>query len=149
MPSGYYKIPLQFGALMNREDLAKTSLPESIDQYLRLILVTKYGELDADINFGCKIWEDDFSLGTNHLNYSEDLREHLTHVISKYEKRLSDVQVSLEISQEVSRPAEETGQDVRSNIRTRLDIHIKAVINKTNNPFEKTYSMYISPFSTL
>ncbi|MEA3445413.1 MAG: GPW/gp25 family protein, partial [Bacteroidota bacterium] len=91
MNTGYYKLPLQVESLMNRDDLPKSNLRDSINQYLRLIIISKFGELDSDINFGCKIWEDDFNLGTNHLNYTEELKEHLQQVIEKYEKRLSAI----------------------------------------------------------
>ena len=143
MTTGYYKVPISFESLMNRVDLPKTNLQDSIKQYLKLIIVTRFGELDSDVNFGCKIWEDDFSLGTNLLNYTEELKEHLQHVIFNYEKRLSDVKVNLLISQEV------LGDQKGSSIKTRLDIEIKAVISKTNAPFQNVYSMYISPYASI
>ncbi len=142
MNSGYYTIPFQVSSLMNKDDLPKSNLHESINQYLKLIIVTKFGELDSDMNFGCKIWEDDFSLGTNHLNYTEELKEHLKQVIEQYEKRLSEIKINLLISQEVI-------AHLNNSVKTRLDIEIDGVITKTNSPFQNVFSMYISPYSSI
>lgn len=143
MNTGYYKLPLQVESLMNRDDLQKSNLRDSINQYLRLIIISKFGELDSDINFGCKIWEDDFNLGTNHLNYTEELKEHLQQVIEKYEKRLSAIKIKIIISQEII-----DNQNSQS-IKTRLDIEVNGTISKTNSPFQNVFSMYISPYSSL
>ena len=150
MNPGYYKIPLNVNSLMNFVDLPKSNLHDSIMQYLQLLIVTKFGELDSDTNFGCKIWEDDFCLSTNHLNYIEEMKDHLQKVIKQYEKRLSDVKMNILISQEVTGDSSgNTDKRIKSNIRTRLDIKVNGIITKTNSAFNTVYSMYINPYSSL
>ncbi len=73
MNQKYYKIPLDFGDLIDADaELTKskrtaflqlkktTSLKKSIDEHIELILTTHLGEYKYDRNFGFIIWDREF-----------------------------------------------------------------------------------------
>ena len=48
MKGTYYKIPIDFKALIEKHDLAKTTLETSVDQQLFLLATTAWGECKFD-----------------------------------------------------------------------------------------------------
>jgi phage baseplate assembly protein W len=71
--------------------LAKASLHESITYSVGLILSTRVGMMHFDEEFGCNIWEKEFSdlYTANRAN----IRASLRNSIDKFEKRLYGVSV--------------------------------------------------------
>ena len=49
MKGTYYKTPIDFKALIEKRDLAKTTLATSIDQQLFLLATTAWGECKFDL----------------------------------------------------------------------------------------------------
>jgi len=72
--------------------LSKTDLRQSINCSIGLLLSTRQGALPFEPEFGCNIWDKEFSdiMTTN----KADIRANLRNVIDKYEKRLYNVSVS-------------------------------------------------------
>ena len=62
MKGTYYKTPIDFKALIEKRDLAKTTLATSIDQQLFLLATTAWGECKFDEGFGIGFWEADFDM---------------------------------------------------------------------------------------
>ena len=57
MKGTYYKTPIDFKALIEKRDLAKTTLETSIDQQLFSLATTAWGECKFDEGFGTGFWE--------------------------------------------------------------------------------------------
>ena len=57
MKGTYYKTPIDFKALIEKHDLAKTTLESSIDQQLFLLTTTAWGECKFNEGFGTGFWE--------------------------------------------------------------------------------------------
>ena len=71
----------------------RTSLEDSLAFSVGLILCTRHGSLPFEPEYGCDIWEKEFSdiLMAN----KAEIRSNLRNAIDKYEKRLFNVSVSL------------------------------------------------------
>jgi len=65
----------------------------SISFSIGLLLSTRKGSLPFDFNYGCDIWEKEFS--DLYTANKADLRASIRNAIDKYEKRLYNVSVSL------------------------------------------------------
>jgi len=72
--------------------LGRSSLRESISYSIALILSTVPGHLDFDPEYGCIIWDKEFS--DLHAANKADIRSSLRNAIDKYEKRIYNVYVS-------------------------------------------------------
>jgi len=72
--------------------LGRAEVFDSIAHSIGLILSTRLGMLPFDRQYGCDIWEKEFS-DVQTLNKS-DFRASLRNAIAKYEKRLDNVAVS-------------------------------------------------------
>ena len=88
MKGTYYKTPIDFKALIEKRDLAKTTLETSIDQQLFLLATTAWGECKFDEGFGIGFWEVDFDMLKSDANLKLLVKESLKESIQRYEKRL-------------------------------------------------------------
>ena len=68
--------------------------------------------------------------------------KNINDVLEKYEKRLINHKVNIEISQEEFSHGD---QNVIKRIKRRIDITLKANIKKTNEAFQFQEILYISP----
>jgi len=107
----YLSLPL----LLREGYLDRVGLHESIMYSVGLILSTRPGTLPFEPGFGCDIWDKEFS--DLYTANKAELRSSLRNAIDKYEKRLTDVTVTLV---EVGAGAHETlggGGKVNGNYR--------------------------------
>jgi len=107
----YLSLPL----LLREGYLDRVGLHESIMYSVGLILSTRPGTLPFEPGFGCDIWDKEFS--DLYTANKAELRSSLRNAIDKYEKRLTDVTVTLV---EVGAGAHETrggGVKVNGNYR--------------------------------
>lgn len=138
----YYKQPLNFKKLIDKKDLEKTNLDQSIAQYCNLIITSSFGECKFDENFGCGIWEIDFNLLTN-LNILKDkLAKDILASITQYEKRITMIEVIVEIG-ELGSPAYKTS----TRLKKRINLFINATVVQTRRPFNFHGNFFIGPFS--
>ena len=72
--------------------LRHCDIAESIAHSVGLILSTRLGNLKFDRDFGCSIWEKEYS--DLYSANKSDIRANLRNAISKYEKRLSNANVT-------------------------------------------------------
>ena len=142
MTNEFYQIPINFETILERKEIKRINLKNSISQYIRLIISTHFGEFESDKDFGCLIWEDEFNLNSNHMAYKESLKLFLKDLIGKYENRLKNINVDIDFLQVIKENSEN-----RKVIRTRVDINILASIALTNAGFNLLHSFYISPYS--
>lgn len=134
--------PLNFTALNEGAEHSSCNIHQSIAQRIHLILVTNFGEFRSDPDFGCAIWEHDFENMPNLNLWKDKMIKNVKEILEKYEKRLANHQVNIEVSQEEFSHGE---QVVIKKIKRRIDITMKANIKKTNEAFQFQETLYISP----
>ena len=138
----FYTFPLSPERLMNKQQHPKCRLDQSVASHLHLIITTAFGELPADENFGCSIWENDFDNLTSRHKIKEIIIQSLLISIQKYEPRLSDVKVELSVRQE------EIHSEMESSIiKKRFHLTITGNLNSTNQMFSFQDSFYTAPLS--
>lgn len=137
----YYKIPLQLSGLLEGNELPTCDLRDSISKTLELIIMTRFGEHRHDPSFGCEIWDLDFELIVSENKWEEKLRQSLLKSITTHEHRLSDIQLSVAITEI------EKFQLFKqyTEIKKRVDIRLTGVIHKTGEAFEFSNSLFLSP----
>ncbi|WP_128548705.1 GPW/gp25 family protein [Larkinella soli] len=141
MEKGYYTLPMDFESILERRQHPQCSLKESIHQHLYLLLVTHFGEARYDPSYGCELWESDFSL-MSQLKWKDVIRESFEQSIARYEPRLTQVKVRVEV--------EEFDLMTKTNrfVRKRVGLGVEAFITRTNESFSFFERIFISPLST-
>ncbi|SRR5690606_17714102 len=142
MKPSYYTLPLSFAGIMRQKDHPTCTLQQSVAQYLHLIITTAFGELPADENFGCSIWEHDFDNITSVHKIKEFIRESLQSSIEHYEKRLNNVRIDLLISQE---ELADSRQGAR--VKKKIAVTITGMLQSTNEKFVYEDSFFTGPLS--
>lgn len=140
--SEYLKIPVSLHQIVEQKDLDKTDVKTSIHNMIHLITITAYNEVKHDSQFGTEIWRYDFEniYNTHHLR--EELRKSISKSIKKNEKRLSSVNVNLQIEQ-----VEISSRIQNRRIKTQVKMEISGTIDKTNETFKHIDSFFIGPLS--
>lgn len=139
----YYKIPLQLAGLMEGNELPTCDMHDSISKNLQLIIMTKFGEHRSDPTFGCEIWDLDFELIVNENKWEEKLRQSLLQSITNHEHRISEVQLSVNITEVAKAGLFKR----REETKKRVDIHLTATVHKTGESFSFRNSLFLSPLS--
>src|SRR5438128_12177347 len=125
-----YKLPLQLSKVIEGQELPTCNLNYSIIKNLELIVVTQFGEHRYDATFGCEIWDLDFELIVSKSLWEEKLRKSLQASIMKHEPRLSQIEISIAIS-DIEKP---NFLKRYTEIKRRVDISITGMIKKTGEP---------------
>lgn len=145
MKETYYKLPLNFGRFFeeNGGRLEKCTEVESIDQHIELLLTTCPGEHRFDPDFGCRIWELDFQVIASFKKWNDLFGQYVTEAIARYETRLADLAVDIQLREIV--------KEERANssiaVRKRADIYVKARLVSTGEPVRLGYTLYLGPLS--
>jgi phage baseplate assembly protein W len=140
----FYSIPTAFSALRQKKRLEKRDVAESIDQHIRLILVTRFGEFRYNPDYGCVLWEYDFEILPKMNAWRNEIEQSIAKTLDQLEPRLGQVMVRVRIDLEPSKSSH--GKVVR--IKRRILISVKGVILSTNESFERDdYLIYFSPIS--
>jgi phage baseplate assembly protein W len=143
MSSIFYKIPLQLSTVLEGNELPNSDMVQSISKNLELIIMTKFGEHRSDPSFGCEIWDLDFELIISENLWEEKLRQSMLKSITTHEHRLSNIQLSVNIS------------DVEkfhlfkqfTEIKKTVDIKLTGIIHKTGESFQFKTNLFLSPLS--
>ena len=97
METKFCKLPLDFGALLGEDvensRLASCTEIESIDQFIEMLIDTAPGEHAFDKDFGCEIFYLDFESIISHTRWEGQFSDYITQAITRYEKRLTNVNV--------------------------------------------------------
>ena len=139
MKGTYYKTPIDFKALIEKRDLAKTTLETSIDKQLFLLATTAWGECKFDEGFGIGFWEVDFDMLKSDANLKLLVKESLKEAIQRYEKRLFVQEVEVEVTNQNLSTLEKT------RTKKKVMIYVKGFIKETNNPYEYRTHLFIAP----
>lgn len=103
MKQKYYKLPVRLEKLFEGDirQLERCSELESIDQHIELLLTTCPGEHRFDPKYGCRIWELDFERIVSTEQWKELFTGYVMQAISTYEKRISDITLSVNLQEVV------------------------------------------------
>lgn len=142
MKQQFYSLPLTFAGIMQKKDHPICTLQQSVAQHLHLIITTAFGELPAEENFGCSIWEHDFDNITSAHKIKEYIRESIHNSIEHYEKRLANVRIDLLISQE-----ELMNTNYGARVKKKITITITGLLQSTNERFVYEDSFFTGPLS--
>jgi phage baseplate assembly protein W len=134
--------PVRFGAIIRKAETRRVDLKQSIHNMIHLILTTSFGEVKHDPFFGCEIWQFDFENIYNPHAFKEDLKRSLQNSIRKNEKRLTRVNVDLQIEQ-----MEISTRIKNKRIKTRIMLVVSGLIEKTNEEFAHHEVFFIGPLS--
>ncbi|KFF01753.1 hypothetical protein IX38_16955 [Chryseobacterium luteum] len=137
----YYKIPMDFEAIVNKKDAHKISIDNSISQQIFLISTTALGECKFDETFGTEIWEMDFDLLKTDNSLKEFIVSSMKKAIVMHEKRLllEDVEVSVK--------DHNLGTIGKRRMKKRVVISVKGQVLETNRPFLFQNSFFVGPLS--
>lgn len=135
-----YALPLALDRIVMKQMLAKCPDREAIHQHLYLLMVTHFDETRFDENYGCALWEHDFSI-LSQIKWKDLIRESLEVSISKFERRITQTKVRVEIEEL------EVMSKTNNYVRKRIGVEVKAVIRRTNEPFIFFERIFISPMS--
>lgn len=143
MQNPLYHKPLRFSNTSQGQDMREQDLGGSISQYIELIIFTRYGEHRYNPEFGCEIWDMDFELIQSETIWEEKLRQSLLKSIKKFEKRLYDIDIEVQIS-EINKfyPLRNV-----SEIKKRVEIIIKGKLIKTGEHYTFSTALFLSPLS--
>ena len=139
----YLRLPFRPDMLIQRQEHPLCSLTESIAQHLHLLVTTYYGECKFDEDFGSPIWEADFENITSINVWRNKTGKELEDVIKKYEIRLTDPKVNINLFQE-----EFMDEAVSSKVMKRkVELRVTARVESTSELFEFDTLFYFSPIS--
>ncbi|MBX0289475.1 GPW/gp25 family protein [Hymenobacter sp. HSC-4F20] len=141
MSNEYYRLPLNFEELLQRQPLARCSVQESIAQHLYLMLTTHFGESRFDPAFGCVVWQQDFEAMTN-MRWKDNVQRSVEQMVAAREPRLEQVKVLVGIE-------DFEMKGVNQRIRKRLEVTVRAVLRRTNEPFAFRASLFVAPLSVV
>ena len=117
---------------------------ESIDKHRELLLTTVQGENRFDADYGCRIWELDFESIASSKLWEEQFREFVQDSVSRYEKRIADIELSIELKDVVKE--DRTSGSV--TVRKRAEIYIRARMLSNDEKIRLGYMLYLGPLSS-
>lgn len=141
----FYKIPLDFGLLLDEEqgDIARCSEVDSIYHHIELLITTCPGEHIFDREFGAEIWDMDFERIVSVETWKTKFKEFLQKAISTYERRITSYNLRLDVSNVLH----ENAFDTNVSVRKRVDIYIEATIASSGERYNFHHKLYLGPLS--
>ena len=137
----YLKLPLDLSRTLNGQ-MQRCSYEESIAQHIMMLIVSRYGEVEGKEDYGSVIWDLEFNQVLKNADWEEKVRQSLEATITKYESRLKDIHVRVELT--------EVEEDVRNkfpNARQRVRVWVNGVMVRNDQQFKFSTHLYISPIS--
>ncbi len=147
MAEEYYALPLRCDLLTQGSAARKpvnarvlyTSLEESIQDNIYLLITTPFRSVRFDVEYGCEVWEGDFS-STNESNdtrWTDEIQSSVLRAVRTYEHRLERIEVLAEMDR--------AGGD---DAHKRLVVTVTAEIKKSNHRlFRFQRIILIAPFA--
>lgn len=137
----YLKLPILFEPFFEEQAIATCHIESSIMRFLHLLITTAQEEMKTDEQFGLAFWDEDYSTHITSDLRKEQLVHHLQTQIERYEKRLTDVQVEVQIKNNM---LPQQGVMVE---RRRVEIGVKARLRHSSAPFSFNTAFFIGPFN--
>lgn len=139
----YLEKPLQLELPVESGRLKEVDLGKSISNYLELIIFTRKGEHRFNPDFGCAIWDLDFELIVSESLWEERFRKSLLDSITRYEWRIQDVKVQVNISEvETFFPKRKVAE-----IKKKVMIYVVGKMVETGERYSFSTSLFLSPLS--
>jgi phage baseplate assembly protein W len=139
MSATYYHLPLDLEGILERRQLPRCSVQESIAQHLYLMLTTHFGESRYEPEFGCQVWEQDFEAMTT-MRWKDSVQNSVEQAIRDFEPRLVHARAQVGVM-------DFELKNVSQRIRKRLDVSINATLYRTDEPFAFQASLFVAPLS--
>ena len=137
--NAYYQLPLDLEGIMERQQLPRCSVQESIAQHLYLMLTTYLGESRYQPAFGCEVWEQDFEAMTT-MRWQDDVQHSVEAAIRTYEPRLVRARAQVAVTDYELKNANQ-------RVRKRLDVTITGALHRTDEPFAFQASLFVAPLA--
>ena len=141
MKQSYYKLPLNFSRILQKQDLPECSLEESVQQHIHLLITTVLGENKDDPQYGCQLWDSDFDIRATNNEVKEQVERSVRNAITRYENRLAQIRVSAMVSQE-----EVSGISAKK-INKKIRVTVNGILLRNNSAFSYNTFFFVSPLS--
>lgn len=140
----YFKLPIPFNEILSRKEIDKTNIRFSINQKIQLILLTYFGECRYNPKFGCVVWEYDFTNVSNENAWRDLVVGSLSETLVSNEPRLQNINIKVNIKEE---EFDDPKDHTIKRVKRRLDVNVKANMLETNEPYDYSQMIYVSPIS--
>ena len=140
----YYSMPFRPDVLVEKKRHPLIELRQSIQLNINLLIKTHFGDYRYDKEYGCYIWNKDYTTVTNVPKWKDELRELMQNSIEKYETRLKNIKVTLDM-EEVILSERFKGQPLK--LKKKISVHITGIIKHLSEPFEHYEFLLFSPLS--
>ena len=137
----YLKLPLRFERFFEKQRLSVCTLNDSIARNLHLLITTASEENKLDDRYGSFFWDNDYDIHLSNDGRREVVIESLQQQIALYEKRLVNVVVKVNVKQS------NMNDNIRSQLRRRIEIIVSGNIARSNEPFEFQTGFFIGPMA--
>jgi len=138
----YLDIPVAIPAIMNQQEVRRIDLKRSIHNMIHLITITSYNEVKHNPAFGTEISDYDFENIYNTHTLKDELQKSILNSIRENEKRLVNVNINLQIEQ-----VDFNTKIQNRRIKTRIQMIVNGLIDKTNEPLQHEETFFIGPLS--
>jgi len=140
----YYTFPLDTGGLIEKQPHRLCDLKDSIRMNIDLIIKTHYNENRFNREYGCLIWNKDYSTITNVADWKDEMKSLMLHSIEQNEPRLKDVKLNLDME---DAEIMEKYRDQPLRLKKKITIQISGIIKHLNEPFQHYEFLFFSPLS--
>ncbi|MGB4844272.1 MAG: GPW/gp25 family protein [Ferruginibacter sp.] len=137
--SEYLKLPLKFDQFFQKKKMDRCTLKDSIARNIHLLITTQLEENNQDYNYGSQFWDHDYDIHMTNAMRREMVMNSLKTQLLKYEKRLSKPVVEVNVIQKEYRLAKNL------QLRRRIEIVVKGLLLRSNEPFRFQTSFFIGP----
>ena len=103
--------------------------------------MSEFGSARYDEDFGCLLWEMDFQLVFSINQWKDRMKKSLLSTLDKYESRLQDITISLDVIDEV------VSVQGGNRMRRKLTIEIRGKLRSTGLPYTFWQPIFLNPLS--
>ena len=96
----YLKLPLDLSSALEGR-MERCSNEESIAQHIMMLIVSHYGEVESKNDYGSIIWNLEYNQVVINNDWEENVKKSLEKTITKYERRLKDIRVQVDLTEVV------------------------------------------------
>ena len=140
----YYCIPINANALIEKKHHSLCEIRESVKMNINMIIKTHFCEYRFNQNYGCFIWNQDYSTVANISEWLDELQNSILSSIELNEPRISNIEIKIDL-EEAEFFERFKGQPLR--LKHKLTIEVKGVITYLNELFEHYEFLFFSPLS--
>ncbi len=145
MEKSYLKLPLNYYSLVKGEKTTKCHIEESIAQFIMMLITSRYGEVPGNDGFGSEIWELEFDQLVKVYQWESQVQKSILKSVQTYENRLKDIKVNVQL-REIDE-YEDGDVEKKIEIRRQAAVNVSGIIKETDQVFNFSTKVYISPLS--